>query len=112
MLKGSPRQINTLDITLSNAVNFGGQLKHTRISFQFPNITAFLGSDRFVLEVIRWLQSVWLEWQKIEDALYSQKHAFNFVYLRRLKEACQVHIWLEKFLATSMTTTFSLDGRE
>lgn len=112
MLKVSPCHINNLDKALSDAINFGLQLKHTRTSFQFANITALLGSDRSIVEVIRSLRDVWLECQKIEDALYSQKHAFNFVYLRRLKDACQVHIWLEKFWGTSLTTTFSLDGRE
>lgn len=111
MLKGSPGYINILDRTLSDAINFALQLKHTRTSFQFANITALLGSDRSIVEVIRSLRDVWLECQKIEHAFYSQKHAFNFVYLRRLKEAFQVHIWLEKFLGTSLTTTFSLDGR-
>lgn len=111
MLKGSPLHIKNLDITLSNAVNFGGQLKHTRISFQFANITAFLGSDSSATEVVTWLISFFYECQKIENALYSQKHAFNFIYLRRLKEACQVSICFVNILGTSLTTTFSLDGK-
>lgn len=94
MLKGSPRYINMLDKALSDAVNFGLQLKHIHNSFQFANITVFLGSDRSAAVVVLRLRNFRLECKQIEDALYSQKHAFNFIYLRRLTEACKVHICL------------------
>lgn len=55
---------------------------------------ALLGSDNSILEMVSWLISFWLQCEKIENALYSQKHAFKFIYLQRLKEACKVHIWL------------------
>lgn len=76
------------------------QLKHTRISFQFANIIALLGSKATVAQALRWLRNLEVECRDIENALYSQKHAFNFKYLRRLKEAFKVHIWFLRIWET------------
>lgn len=84
--------IITFDKALLDAVNLG--LCRSSIlgpASDFANIIAFLGSDAFVANAVRWLMSIRIRCKDTEDALHSQKHAFNFIYLRRLIEACKVH---------------------
>lgn len=97
VLKGTPNDIDKFAKALSNAVNFG--VFSTIILWLASSslrLLLSLGSDRFVEEAVRWLINFRVDCRDIEDALCLQKHAFNFIYLRRLKEACEVHISLWK----------------
>lgn len=102
VLNGSPYHINSFDEALSNAVNVG-PCGSSILGLASSSLTLLRssGSDRSVGEMVYWLKSFWLECENIEDALYSQKHAFNFINLQRLREACKVHIWFVKDLGIS-----------
>lgn len=100
VLEDSPTHIQELDAALSNAVDLG-PYSSSKPGLAPDSLTvsrSFLGSDGSVAEVMRCLINVWLKCEELEDALYAQKHAFNFIHLQRLKEACKVHIWFVKDL--------------
>lgn len=111
VLKGTPNDIDKFAKALSNAVNFG--LFSTIILWLASSslrLLLSLGSDRFVEEAVRWLINFRVDCRDIEDALCLQKHAFNFIYLRRLKEACQVHIFVCERFGNIADDNLVLDG--